>query len=636
MIQIKEIIEKFKSENQDEENILIKVEDIINCTYQTTLDDTDPFYIRDGKGYRSCLLVYDVPDEVPLSWLSNFNDDNDIYTTIDIIPIDLQNVKKSIRNAVKEFQDRIIKSNDEFEQMDAMQKREKMLELIANLTGGKERILAYTIRIYLYAHTLKALEKKQAKIIRLLSEKDFEASVYANEQMLEEKNKQKSYDITLLQGGNQHEVRTRTLAGGYPFRYFDLQDPTGVFWGRNEIGAKMFWDLFTNDGLYRIFYNAIIIGKMGSGKSTIISKIIRQQRLAGNRIRIADITGEHVKHTKALGGKVLKVDGIEVATNPHALFLTIRKDEYTNDDLKAILVRTIGVARNFLKLFAPELRKSHLDIYAEIVNDLYVERGALDKLLTIENEVIYSEVKLELIKRIVAIKDEPTKKVKFRLMQELEITIDSLTTGLYANYFNKRSTYNIYDEEIICYVLRDITADKSILVPQFYLLVMMFWNELIFYGTPEKEKIDSNKITFEQAKKYLTIFDESHYVFNASMHIVLQTLGEYFREARKYCGGSVLGTHGVKDFVADNKNTKGKELVENLFELTQYKIIMKQDINSKEKLLEVFGEEIKEYQLQNIHKFAKGECILNISGFQTQKLHVSLSDLEKEFLAGGK
>lgn len=623
-------IKEFKEKN----NIEIEVEQIQNITYQSKLVDKDPFYVRDGQGYRATILVYDIPLDVPLQWITVFSTP-DTYVTIDIAPLEFDKVKRGLKKSVQEQQSRMKADKDEFMQIEAGQNLSDVTDLIADLTRGQEKVLALTIRLYIYAHTLEKLEQKTEKVLKELKQQEYEGAVYPDEQMIEEKAKHRSYQPS-TQANYQIPLTTETLSAGYFYRYFDLQDPTGIYWGKNEIGANVYFDMFENDGRKRIFYNLLLIGLMGSGKSATVGKLILQNATAGNRIRVLDVTGEHRKLIESVNGKILKVDGKSVSINPHSIKLLEKKERYTGEDLEAILIKTVNSAMFSLQTFSPILNEFHINIYGQIVYRLYERKGALQHLLSIEEEVIYSDVLHEVLKVIKAIEHDVTKTKEIGYLQELSIILTSLSSGVYANYFNKRSTFNYWDEQIIGFDVRHITNDKKIFIPIALNLINMFWNELIYFGTEEKEKYENGVITHAQAKKYVTIYEEAHYYLNAKQVEVLDTMIEFSREARKYFGGEVIVAHLIKDFIPKNASSEGLEKVQKLFELMQYKIIMKQDNNTKNEIKNIFGEELKDYHIRNVNNFVKGESILNILGHSTQKMYIHLSPLEKKYLKGGK
>jgi hypothetical protein len=617
-----------------QEHMAIDIEQIKDITYQTKLHSKDPFCLRDGQGYRACLTIFDLPLKVPLQWLSVFTGD-DSYTTIRIRPLVFDKVKKGLQKSLRENEDRMQNHRDEFVRIEARRNYQDVEHLIEGLTSSQEQVLGLTVKVYVYAKSLKLLENKIANKLQDLQRQDYEGAVFPNEQLFEEKAKHTFKREEQFQANYEIPITSETLAAGYFFRYFDLQDPTGIYWGKNEVNANIYFDMFTNDGKHRIFYNMLILGLMGSGKTAIIGKIINQQVSAGNRVRVLDVTGENRKLVSNLGGKNLIVDGRQVAINPHMIKRIEKKETYDKHDFEAVLIGTVNNATSFLKVFAPELSQYHTSLYSQIVHYLYESKGAKTRLLTKDDEITYSDVLACIDRTIDNIKKDVAKTKELAYLQELKIILDTLTSGSYATYFNQKSTVDYYDEQLINFVVRHVTSDAKIFVPLSFLLMNMFWNELIYFGSDEKRKFEAGEVSHEEAIKYLAIFDEAHHYVSAKQEEALDIAIVYSREARKYFGGNIFASHNVKDFVPKDATKNAADKVEKLFDLMQYKIIMKQDNNAKEQLKKAFGDELRDYHIDYVNRFERGESVLNITGFLTQKMHVHLSNAEKEYLSGG-
>jgi len=616
------------------ENIEINIEQIKDITYQTKFYNKDQFYLRDGQGYRACLTIYDLPLDVPLQWLSVFTS-NDSYTTMSIKPLSFEKVKKSLKKSLRENQDRMQNHNDEFVQIEAGQNLHDVTDLISDLTSGKDKVLSLTVKVYVYAKSLEVLESKIANKLQDLQRQEYEGALFPNEQLFEERAKHTFKRETNFQANYELPITSESLAAGYFFRYYDLQDPTGIYWGTNEVGANIYFDMFTNDGKRRIFYNMLILGLMGSGKTAMIGKIINQQVSAGNRVRVLDVTGENCKLVSNLGGKNLIVDGRQVAINPHMIKRIEKKETYSKEDYEAALIGTVNSATSFLKVFASELNQYHISLYSQLVYHLYEQKGAKSRLLTRDDEITYTDVLMRINTVIEDIKHDMTRTKVLGYLQELRIILDNLTSGSYATYFNQKSTVDYYDEQLINFVVRHVTSDEKIFVPLSFLLMNMFWNELIYFGSDEKQKYESGAVTHDEAIKYLAIFDEAHHYISTKQIEALNIAIVYSREARKYFGGNIFASHNIKDVVPKNSTKAEAEQIEKLFDLMQYKVIMKQDNNAKEQLQHAFGDELRDYHINYVNRFERGEGILNINGYLTQKIHVHLSVAEKAFLSGG-
>ena len=93
--------------------------------------------------------------------------------------------------------------------------------------------------------------------------------------------------------------------------------------------------------------------------------------------------------------------------------------------------------------------------------------------------------------------------------------------------------------------------------------------------------------------------------------------------------------HTIDDAIKESEESKK---MNQLFNLSQYKILFEQDNQLKNKLLNVFKNNFNENEIDAISKFKIGECILSLHNQNNIIFKVSLGlDEEKELIAtGGK
>src|SRR5699024_8559482 len=84
---------------------------------------------------------------------------------------------------------------------------------------------------------------------------------------------------------------------------------------------------FHKDKLRR-FYNAVVVGKMGAGKSTALKKLLMDNEARGNYIRGFDVTGEFKTLVHTLGGQSISLDGSDGIINPLQIFRADDKSNY--------------------------------------------------------------------------------------------------------------------------------------------------------------------------------------------------------------------------------------------------------------------------------------------------------------------
>lgn len=99
-------------------------------------------------------------------------------------------------------------------------------------------------------------------------------------------------------------------------------------------------------------------------------------------------------------------------------------------------------------------------------------------------------------------------------------------------------------------------------------------------------------------------------------------------------GGIVLASQSIRDFVPDGSSSQAEAQIRKLFELSQYKIIMKQDTNSIDTLARIFNRELTPEEIADVPRFEAGQCILCISGLTNIRYHNIISK-EEDILFGG-
>ena len=141
--------------------------------------------------------------------------------------------------------------------------------------------------------------------------------------------------------------------------------------------------------------------------------------------------------------------------------------------------------------------------------------------------------------------------------------------------------------------------------------------------------------TSAECKKYMILIDEAHKIINSNNILAVEYLTNFEREARKYFGGLVFATQNIRDVAPHNINDPIFEKIKTLFELTQYKFIMKQGSNSLNILKNVFEGQVSENELKKIPYLEQGNCILSIDGLENILFNVEVTKEELSLFGGG-
>ena len=139
----------------------------------------------------------------------------------------------------------------------------------------------------------------------------------------------------------------------------------------------------------------------------------------------------------------------------------------------------------------------------------------------------------------------------------------------------------------------------------------------------------------EDCTKYMILIDEAHRIINSNNIKSVEYLTSFEREARKYFGGLIFATQSIRDVAPANINNEVFEKIKTLFELTQYKFIMKQDNNVLSLLSEIFSGQLSQNELSKIPYLKQGNCILSMNGFSNIMFNVEVNKEELDLFKGG-
>lgn len=605
-------------------------------------------YIKKGDGYEACIHVYDYPTTCEDFWLNSLvNISNDVVTTIDVRTADMFKVADKLNKAISENYQRQ-NEKDNVEAIKATGKVQDLAELTSDIVTHNEVVKYIIIRYYVHAKTLNELDDKVKDILIQLETATFKGAVFLNEQ--EEEWKSLFLPI-ILQNKLKNKVIEQpiqgySLAGGYPFHFVELRDPTGRYLGYTSTGGNVIFDLFTKNNKRKSF-NALLVGLTGAGKSTTLKKLLDDNAVIGNTIRVLDLSGEFRNLVLKRGGKIIKLDGTEGMINPFQVFSTM-VDTETNEVLEELsYMFQLSKLTMMYQFLSNNYDDSITSEFERLVNEFYRENGITkDNCTSFKvNEYPIMEDFLEFLKRELY-SDVENKILKSNLSQsrleKIENIITTITATIdgYGSLFNGYSTLeNVTEEQIISYEVRNLSQLKSnVFNAQIFNVLTMIWNEALKQGIIEKRKYDNGKVSLWEAKKFLVFVDEAHKYINSNNEYAVDYFINFVREARKYFAGLIYATHTLGDLVPKGSDDRVRNITEKiatLFELTQYKFIMQQDNNVKEAMEKTFRNQLTESEIEDIPLYDEGECMLIINGIGNIRFKIDLSIEEEKLFAGG-
>ena len=87
--------------------------------------------------------------------------------------------------------------------------------------------------------------------------------------------------------------------------------------------------------------------------------------------------------------------------------------------------------------------------------------------------------------------------------------------------------------------------------------------------------------------------------------------------------------------IKKNSSKEASEKITTLFDLIQYKLIMRQDENAVDIIRESFGSQLTEQVTQNIPKYRKGHCALIVDPTNSLEMQIRISKHEESIFRGG-
>lgn len=604
----------------------------------------DESVIKTGDGYETCLHVMNYPKELDDFWLSRITNIKDTVVMIDISTQDADIVKKNLNRSMKEQNSRYRSATDYTNLIDAETKFAGMKELLDEVSKMDEVPKSVDSRIFLADRSWLQLDEKVSAEKKRLENDGYISFVNLNETKSDWCSMYQPY---LKQQESKYSVEgqfltSTAIAGGYPFHFSSLEDRTGTFYGTTPTAGNVFFDLFYKTAT-RKSYNALAIGSMGAGKSTILKKIFEDRAIRGDYVRAFDISGEFTKLTETLGGRILKLDGTDGNTlNPLEILKADDRDGLS-------YARHMAKLNTFYRSLVPDCDQEELTTFSNYINGLYEELGLLPQegnIITgrLSNEYpIFSDFHAYLERKIEDLSMGTYTDVELAIAQKEAVLVNKIDKVIvyiittYGDLFNQHTSMDsILDEQIITFDISKLKdMDSNVFDAQIINILSLCWDNCVINGKMMNDLYHKGSISFDDIIHFLIIIDESHRWLNARKLQALDIITVYMREARKYFGGILLASQSIRDYVPENSTAEALDKLKTLFELTQYKFIFQQDSNALPMLGTIFENVLTESQLGRIPILETGSCVLSIASDFNLEFNVYITDEEEYLFDGG-
>lgn len=613
-------------------------------------------YIKKGDGFETCVEIYDYPETVRNFWLrtiTNFNIEN-LIVTIDISTMDNAIVDSVLEKNLKENKYRTNNEKNITDRLKSKKDFQNSVSLHDKLYSNSINIKLVKIRIFLFDKSLKNLESEVVKLLNYLNGKSFKASIFLNELEYEYKSIYHPFKYQancFYNKRNGKEITSETLGAGLDYNFSYLHDENGLIYGTTKGGGYVVFNPFLKNE-QRKSYNGILMGKMGSGKSTFLKKLALNNYILGTKIRCFDASGEFKYLVKKSNGKMINLNNPNNIINPLQIYKSSLNnssdediednfDNETDNEIRAKFYQNhLSKFQIFFRYLSPNLDETYFDELSILLDDFYnkinfykITNG--EKIFINITELNPNEYPIlsDFLTYINTIYNDEIDNLRKERLNVLELKLKTIV-NVYGMLFNGYSTIDIQEEKLVVFNIKELaTLPNNIFSAVIFNILNILWQEMINNVDISKY---GNNIKDVKLNNYLVIIDEAHRILNDDLdNKTIKFFIDFEREARKYLGAIWLSYHTIDDAI---KNDNVKKEINKIFNLSQYKVIFEQDIQLKEKLMSVFKDSITETEIDKISRFQIGECLLSLNTDNNIIFKVSLGlENERELIAtGGK
>ncbi len=507
--------------------------------------NTKDFEINDriGKSY----YLSKIGNSVSTDFLfSLYNLDTELVIAIDMNGIESGDAIRRLNNKYSQILAEI-DSKDGFQTLDQASEQESILSMQDAILNHDENSYNASVILTLFADSKEQMDTLQQQI----------------------KSKARRYTCVFdpLFASQRYGLQTCTLTGFYTIefkRFFDAHslgafipfdvpeyfDGDGIYYGMHRINnLPIFYDRNKNDN-----YNALVLGRSGSGKSFFVKREILMTRLRfpKDHIYIIDPDGEYAYITEQLGGEVIDLrPGNGIYMNPLDLNIdnTYSKDEnpiVTKSDLVTSLVETMmggGVILNskskgildrcVLRIYQPYL--DHLETLPpdRMGNKVTIDRNACPTLQDLYDMLL--------------------KQQEYEA-QEIAISIEAYITGSFDTFAHRTNIDS--SNTFINFNIRGL--GQNMLDLGLRICMSELWNRMI-----------TNRASNTWTRMFI---DEFHNLL--STDISAQFCKKLWKQARKWMGAPTGITQNTEDLLESSAaraiiNNSGLVVLLNQSELDQ-------------------------------------------------------------------
>ena len=604
-------------------------------------------YYKVGDKYVTVLLADKFPSYIDeLLYAGLFNNLNAVVT-YDIVPKTRTQAVGEISDSLKELRSREAITTDVGESLNDAYEFSDLQELHATLTRSNEALVSTTLRIYVYANSVKELETKVKEMKETLMVHGIETFIPENEMLSEFRALTSPADSV----GTPMPVYG-TLAKQYPFFYQSHVDPRGMVYGTTPSGGQVILDTFVADNK-RKSYDFLYVGQKGAGKSTALKASMQDVLSLGHMVLAIDVEGELKGLAQKAGGRVIRPTDAMGMTNPLELREMFSKKyddelaEVSADDemasTKANYVAEFSRVEKFFYQYIPSLTDTDADELKTMLQVTYAKFQINENTRLKEKKPTDFPVLADLLQTVrsslYSVWEKRGNEVHTEYhqflsesrrdrLERLESYLSPIAEGVYASLFNGHSTVNVDEESFVVFDI-SVLAEMSDRVynAQLFNILTYIWGEIY-----KNRQLNENS-TDENRRYCVAVIDEAHKILNTRNEHGLDFVEKLARRSRKYYAGLWFASQSPRDFVPDGES-EHLDKIKNIFAMVQYKALMQQD-DSNIELLSALFPQFTPSEIASTVYYIKGEMLLSLGAGEKIRCRRYVPEEDIAYFGGG-
>ncbi|EMF0150185.1 ATPase, partial [Enterococcus hirae] len=432
-----------------------------------------------------------------------------------------------------------------------------------------EQIKKVAFRIFCSQPTLEALEKQVNSILKKLDSDGYKATVFLGEQKEE-------WQSLFLPMAEQRKLRNRregmdiqaeALGLGFAHNQTFLDDETGFYYGVTRTGGTVYWDMFYKSPK-RLYYNLFLSGDMGSGKSTVLKKLLRDNAAKGNFIRGFDKSGEFLNVVQEYGGVSIPLDGSGGILNMFQVYPLVSKkteDDSYIVDIRGSFTQHISMLGILFKIRNKKASDELISVFEDVVWDFFIDFGiwkddeSIDITALSNEEYPTASDFIAYLDKIESICSEDMR----NHIHSIRITMKPLTKQYKQIFDGKTSVPDLGENQIVFFDIEGVSKlGSEVFDCQLFLALNNIMGNVTRIGKRQKDLFDRKQQNWWDIIRCLIIVDECHNILNIEKAYAAKWFVTLMSEARKLFIGIALATQRVERMFPNADNAQDKEMVE--------------------------------------------------------------------------